>query len=89
METTTIKYKTKDITISYQKPSTFAIIGIEFLNRSNKCKERRDIYDLEPVQKVSVHKYSRRGQGVLRESIILNGELQFVVWYGKYSNGTN
>jgi hypothetical protein len=53
-------------------------------------KKRRTWDDAESVivkKEVSAYKYSKRGQGILHEAIILVGEPCFVSWYG--DNGPN
>jgi hypothetical protein len=64
--------------------------GREGLTSKSKTKGRGKPLDAEPVinkKEVPAYKYSKRGQGILHEAIILGGERVFVSWYS--DNGPN
>jgi hypothetical protein len=54
---------------------------------SKKRRTKDDAKPEIPKKEVPAYKYSKRGQGILHEAIILQGEPQFVAWYG--DNGPN
>jgi hypothetical protein len=55
---------------------------------SNMKRRTKDYAKSETNKKeVPAYKYSKRGQRILHEAIILSGERQFVAWYGE--NGPN